>query len=130
LPQHPLLIVEDDALIAMYLEEVLNGSDYRVVGVAESAEDALRLADAHRPALALVDVSLKGPVQGDAVVRSLRDRHGVVSVLTTGHADGEVRSALSECGAAALIVKPYTREQLLAVLVQAAAGVGRPGRPA
>ena len=48
-----ILIVEDEALIAANIEEVLEESGFRVAGVAGSALEALSIADEQRPRLAL-----------------------------------------------------------------------------
>src|SRR5436309_12289007 len=59
-----ILIVEDEALVASYIEEVLAESGFRVTGIAHSGPEALSLAAEHRPTLALVDVRLTGPFDG------------------------------------------------------------------
>ena len=51
-----VLIVEDDLLIADMVAEVLAGEGYGVCGIARTVEEALALADQHKPELALVDV--------------------------------------------------------------------------
>jgi hypothetical protein len=59
-----ILIVEDEALIASYIEEVLGESGFRVAGIAASGPEALSLAAETRPSLALVDIRLTGPIDG------------------------------------------------------------------
>src|SRR3546814_5413123 len=68
-----VLVVEDEALVAFYLEDTLAALGYQCCGVADSAEQALSLAAARRPALALVDVGLRGSRDGIALASDLAD---------------------------------------------------------
>ncbi len=77
-----VIIVEDEALLAVQLEDE-HDSGHSVVGVAMSAQQALRLAKAERPDLALVDVHLfDGPTGVDVAQRIAANRHTVVIFMT------------------------------------------------
>jgi CheY-like chemotaxis protein len=99
-----MLIVEDEALIALLARRILADAGYEVVGVATSEERALGLAARLSPDLALVDVRLQ-PGDGVRVARRLRDR-GCVVVFATAYSNSLAESG--EAGMAALcVVKPY-----------------------
>src|ERR1051325_5399078 len=76
-----ILIVEDEALIASYIEEVLGGSGFHVAGVAASGTEALSLAAEQRPALALVDIRLTGPIDGIELACQLRNKLEVPAIF-------------------------------------------------
>src|SRR5690348_10056533 len=57
-------IVEDDALMAQFLEETLEDAGYEVVGMAATADDAVSLIGWQRPDLALLDIRLRGRRNG------------------------------------------------------------------
>ena len=57
-PLKRVLIVEDDVMIADLLEEIIASHGFEVCGIASTTSKALRLADKHRPELAIVDVFL------------------------------------------------------------------------
>jgi two-component system, response regulator PdtaR len=58
--QPSVLVVEDDFLIAAYLEGALAEDGWRVLGPAASVAQALTLLEAETPAVAVLDVSLNG----------------------------------------------------------------------
>jgi DNA-binding NarL/FixJ family response regulator len=71
-----VLIVEDDALVAMSIREVLSLIGVEVVGVAASVNDALCLAQNTHPDLAIFDVQLAGKrdgIEGAALLREIVD---------------------------------------------------------
>ena len=78
-----VLIVEDEALVGLVLETALRLAGHRVLGPAFTADEALRLVDAERPELALVDINLQGDRDGVASARALRDRHGTACLFLT-----------------------------------------------
>src|SRR3546814_12560374 len=85
-----VLIVEDEALVALFLEDTLDTLGYRCCGVADNAEEAVSLAQARRPALALVDVGLRGDRDGIALAADLTEL-GIAVVFLTGASDLETR---------------------------------------
>lgn len=102
-----VLIVEDDAFTRMLLQGQLQSLGYEVCGVAESVTQALEIARAKRPQVALLDLDLgRGPTGIDLAygLRDIDSRIGVV--LLTSYVDtrlvGSSRSAPQGCG---LIVK-------------------------
>src|SRR3546814_18717910 len=77
-----VLIVEDEALVALFLEDTLDTLGYRCCGVADNAEEAVSLAQARRPALALVDVGLRGDRDGIALAADLTELGLAVFIFT------------------------------------------------
>src|SRR5579883_2075903 len=79
-----ILVVEDDALVATYIREVLEESGFVVTGTASTGAEALALAAATRPRLALVDINLAGPLDGIDVARQLIAHHSVPAIFLSG----------------------------------------------
>ena len=122
-----VLIVEDEILIALDVEGALVAAGYEVCGVAGSQADALAMADATHPDLAVVDVSL-GPGDGRVVARELFARHSTQVLFATGQCD-EIRG-LARSGAVACLPKPYRADDVPRAL-QAVSRIRRghpPGR--
>ena len=120
-----VLIVEDDVLIALDVQDALIAAGYEVCGIAESQAVALALAEAKRPDLAVVDISL-GPGDGRVVARELFTRHHTEVLFATGQCN-EVRG-LARTGAVACLPKPYEADDVPHAL-QAVSKI-RAGRPA
>ena len=100
-----VLIVEDEAVLAMQLEMLVEDRGHVVVGTAYSASEAIALARATRPDLAFVDLQLQGRSSGIDVARAIRDMEGVTIVFVTANA-----AALADDfeGGAAVIAKPFS----------------------
>src|SRR5215472_13467898 len=84
-----ILIVEDEALVASYIREVLEESGFTIAGIASSGPEAMSLAMASPPDLALVDIKLAGPMDGIEVAELMRTRFNTYSIFLSGMADPE-----------------------------------------
>lgn len=79
-----ILIVEDEALVAMLVEDALTDHGHVVLGIADTQATALALADAALPDLALCDVRLAEGDCGMAVALALAER-GVPCLFLSGN---------------------------------------------
>ncbi|MFC5567779.1 response regulator [Rubellimicrobium aerolatum] len=89
-----MLIVEDEALVALELEAMLAMAGHEPVGSADDLPSALREAEAGRPDLALVDVRLGAGGSGIEVAAALRARDLPV-LFATGNCPAEAGRALA-----------------------------------
>jgi two-component system, response regulator PdtaR len=121
-----ILIVEDEALIASYIREVLEESRFVVAGVASTGVEALTLADACRPDLALVDIRLAGPMDGIEVARLMRSRFNVRSIFLTAVADPETTARARDAAPLGLLEKPFRPSQVFNALQLALSRIGVP----
>lgn len=99
-----VLIVEDEALLALELSDVLADHGMMPVGPAADLKSALHLASAEKPNLALVDVHLGDGPTGIEVARRLRDM-AIPAVFVTANVK---RLPPDLAGAIGVIEKPYT----------------------
>lgn len=106
-----VLIVDDDERVCSALERSLG--KHRTVYVTHEGDEALRIARAKRPDLALVDLQL-GTESGIDVVGALRKRHPDLKiVLMTGYGSIDATVAAMRAGADDVIAKPFTTPELL-----------------
>jgi two-component system, response regulator PdtaR len=82
-----ILIVEDERITAEDLEEVLKDLGYQVSAVVSSGEEAIREGERNQPDLVLMDIRIKGDMDGAETARILRERFDVPVVYLTAHAD-------------------------------------------
>jgi two-component system, response regulator PdtaR len=114
--QSPILVVEDDFLVAMQVEAALTEAGYALSGTAASGEEALSIAAAARPALVLMDIRLAGKMDGvDAALALFRD-HGIRCIFATAHHDLEVRRRAAPAQPLGWLQKPYTMPAMLAAI--------------
>ena len=122
-PQAParILVVEDDFLVAADVESALFDAGFDVVGVAETADSAVALATAQKPALVLMDIRLASGGDGiDAAIRIYRD-HGIRSLFASAHSDVLARNRAEPARPLGWLQKPYTMDRLVDAVKQALA---------
>jgi two-component system, response regulator PdtaR len=108
-----VLIVEDEFFVALDLETTLQGAGFEVVGVASNAVDAVRLAEAHNPAVIVMDVRLVGERDGIDAAIEIFERFGIRSVFASAHHDPGTMARATRANAAGWLAKPYSSESLL-----------------
>ena len=111
-----VLVIEDEDLIAMFIEDVLTGMGHEVGAIAARMEDALRAAETGSFDIAIVDLNLEG-VPSYPVAEVLQAR-GIPFVFATGY--GAAGLDARYVGALTL-QKPFTEADLHAVMALAAA---------
>jgi DNA-binding response OmpR family regulator len=106
-----VLVADDDPDIRMLVRLRLERSGYTVVSAADGAE-ALELALANNPDVAILDVSMPN-LNGFEVTRALRDRFvtSPVILLTARAMESDVHEG-GDAGAAAYITKPFSPQEL------------------
>src|ERR1041384_5536840 len=72
-----ILVVEDEAVVAADLQQRLTALGYEVTGTAASGREALRLAEAQPPDLALMDIKLEGELDGIQAASRLAEQFQV-----------------------------------------------------
>lgn len=107
-----ILIVEDEAIIAMELRETLTHLGYTVVDNVLRGEDAVRAAGRLRPDVVLMDIHLKGPMDGIEAADRIARRYDIPVIYTTAHSDRETLSRAIRSQPYGYIIKPYTERDL------------------
>jgi DNA-binding NarL/FixJ family response regulator len=110
-----ILVVEDEAAQARVLKATLATFGYQNVTVSLSAEEALAFAEQHRPVLAMVDIGLRGAVDGVEVSRRLRALD-VRVIFVTGSADHANLERAMCTGPCAYLLKPVRSPELRAAV--------------
>jgi len=83
--RNSVLIVEDEFLLATEMRSALNQAGFEVLPLTSSAEEAIKLARAHYPAIALVDIELLGGESGIELASKLRMELNIPSIFVSGH---------------------------------------------
>jgi len=101
-----VLIVEDEVLIAMYLEALVVGFGHQVCAVAASASEAIENAAVHAPHVALMDIRLGGGTSGIDAAHEIYLRHGLRCIFLSGKLDNKTRRAIDHCKPIDFVEKP------------------------
>ncbi len=107
-----VLIVEDEALVAINLETMLEDLGAEVCGTAASGADAVHQARRLRPELAVVDIRLKDGETGVEAARTMADELGVAIVFASAHSDPRIVAEMAKVPGAGRLTKPYDAAQL------------------
>ncbi len=111
-PAARILIVEDEAVVAMDIRAQLEGLGYDVVGTAASAARGIELARVKAPDLILMDIQLAGERSGIEAADEIRHALNVPVVFLTAFADSVTLSKAKEVSPYGYIVKPFDEQDL------------------
>lgn len=129
-----ILVVEDERIIALNLKESLESLGYSVVGIAASGKKAVEKATELHPDLVLMDIRLKGNMDGIQAAEQIWQRLTIPVIYVTGHSDRGTLERAKVTAPFGYILKPikerelaiaietalrrYEREQLLTAILQ------------
>ncbi len=113
-----VLIIEDEAIIAMDLEGIVSAIGHSITGIARTAARAVQLGKAERPDLVLADIHLADSSSGIDAVNELLKHFGKLPVIfITAYPERLLTGERPE--PAFLITKPYDEEQVRSAISQA-----------
>ena len=102
-----VLIVEDETLIAEEIRERLIRRGVNVVDVVDTGERAIRAASLHKPALILMDIRLKGPLDGIQAADAIHESEPAPVVFLTAHSDQETLRRAKGTDPFGYVLKPF-----------------------
>ena len=111
-----VLIVEDEAVVALDVRHRLTRLGYVVAGIVDSGEDAVRKVEELDPDLALMDIMLAGPMDGVEAAAIIRERFGTPVVFLTAHSDRATLRRAGEVGPYGYLIKPFEEPELQSAL--------------
>ncbi|HLH43013.1 MAG TPA: response regulator [Bryobacteraceae bacterium] len=114
-----ILIVEDDGIVAEDISESLRRLGYEHTAVAHAAEAALCAALDMKPDLVLMDVKLKGGLDGIQTAERIRKRLRVPIVYLTANADPETLQRAKLTEPFGYLLKPYNAQELQSTIEMA-----------
>ncbi|AAM32650.1 transcriptional regulator [Methanosarcina mazei Go1] len=107
-----ILIVEDEHIVAMGIKRMLKSLGYTVTGVASSGKDAISKAESTFPDLILMDIMLKGELDGVEAAKEIKERFDVPIVYLTAYSDSNILERVKKTGPSGYIVKPFDEKDL------------------
>ena len=114
-----ILIVEDEAITAMDLQNRLKELDYDAPAIAASGEGAIKRVEEIEPDLVLMDILLKGDMDGIEAAEQIRDRFDIPVVYVTAYLDEERLEKTKASEPYGYITKPFGDKDLRPVIEMA-----------
>ncbi len=111
-----ILIVEDEGILAIELESYLSLCGYNVVGIAASGERALELADHKMPDLILMDIKLRGKLDGIDTAVMIKEKYDVAILFLTAHVDEATIDRASNVNPVGFIRKPVQSRDICPII--------------
>jgi PAS domain S-box-containing protein len=107
-----VLIVEDEEIVAADLASKLGQLGYEVVGSAAEANEAVEMACSMKPHVVLMDIRLKGPVDGIEAAEAIRVQIDVPLIYLTAYSDAATLARAKLSGPFGYILKPFEERDL------------------
>ncbi len=111
-----ILIVEDDGSVAGSIKNMLEDKGYVVPAIVSSGEESIEKVEETEPALVLMDLSLKGEMDGIEAAEHIRARFSTPVIFLTAYADEERLERAKLVMPYGYILKPFeTRNLIIAI---------------
>ena len=114
--QPQILIVEDEAIVALDIQQRLVAHGYAVVGTAATGARAIELAEQHRPDLVLMDIRLQGPMDGITAAEEIRNRFHRPVVFLTAFSEEATLQRAKLVEPFGYILKPFEDRELKTII--------------
>ncbi len=105
-----ILVAEDEALIRMDLVEMLRDAGYEVIAAASNGQEAIELAQLHKPDLAILDVKMP-------ILDGISAAEKIIAIapvlMLTAFSQRELVDRARDAGVMAYVVKPFTISDLV-----------------
>jgi len=121
-----ILIVEDDALIALFIKEAVERLGHTLLAVFDRAEDVLASLQEQRPDVVLMDIEIKGNVDGIQCAKALQIKHDIPSIFVTSHQQSEVIQEAMDVKPLGFLIKPIQESHIEASLALAQIALQEP----
>ncbi len=107
-----ILVVEDEMIIALLIERMINNLGHEVVDKVSSGEDAIAAALEHEPDLILMDIRLKGDLDGIEAMGRIQENKNIPVIYISGNTDSVHQEKIEETEYLEFLSKPITLSDL------------------
>jgi signal transduction histidine kinase len=107
-----VLVVEDEVIVAQDIAGRLKKLGYTVTATVASGEEAIEKATENRPDIVLMDIVIKGDMDGVAAAQQIRTKINVPTVFLTAYADEKTLERAKITNPFGYIIKPFQQQDL------------------
>lgn len=102
-----ILVVEDESIVAKDIQVCLRKLGYEVVGMCSTGESAIEMAKDKEPDLVMMDIMLKGEMNGIQAAGTIRDHSDIPIIFLTAYTDRDTVDKAKETEPYGYIIKPF-----------------------
>ena len=114
-----ILIVEDEGIPALELKQQLEGMGCKVVGTATTGISAVQTASETRPDAVLMDIKLKGDMDGIEAARMIQENMDIPVIYLTAYSDEGTLERARQTRLYWILQKPYFFDAIRSILEEA-----------
>ncbi len=107
-----ILVVEDESIVAMDIKHRLETMNYTVPAVVSSGEEAIEKSGETLPDLILMDIVLRGEIDGIEAAQIIKDIYNIPVVYLTAYSDEKTLKRAKITGPFGYIIKPFEDREL------------------
>lgn len=107
-----VLVFEDESIVSKDIQHSLKKLGYNVVGASPTGELALELVKSTNPDIVLMDIMLKGDIDGVEVAKMIKEKYSVPIIFITAYADEATLSKAKISEPSGYIIKPFKEVDL------------------
>jgi len=111
-----ILIVEDESIVAMDISYQLQEMGYQICAIADNGKDALDFAEHYRPTLVLMDIIIKGDMDGIETARHISHRYHIPVIFLTAYSDPHTVERAAQTAPYGYLTKPFQGNELRAAI--------------
>lgn len=110
--QPRILIIEDEAIVALDIQDRLKDLGYAVAGMGERGDEALELVASTSPDLVLMDIRLKGDTDGITAAAAIRERWGIPVIYLTAFSEDSTLQRAKVTEPFGYVIKPFEDREI------------------
>ncbi len=107
-----ILIVEDESITGESIRQMVEEFGYHAIGPIASGKDAIASAMAHHPDLILMDILLKGPINGIQAAETIRSHSRCPIIYITANSDRLKTESVKATEPFGSVLKPIDKQEL------------------
>jgi DNA-binding response OmpR family regulator len=108
-----ILIVEDEAIVAMENKMNLNKAGHQIIAIVSTGEAAISAFSENIPDLMLMDIKLRSEVDGIQVMEIIRQSSSVPVLFLTGNSDSKTRERIGNIANSSFLLKPTLTKDIV-----------------
>lgn len=107
-----IIVVEDEAIVAMATKMMLRNLSHEIITVIAIAEQAIKEIIENDVDLILMDIKLKGEIDGIQAAEEIRKIKNIPILFVTGNSDAKTKLRISNISNVSILQKPVMLEEL------------------
>ncbi|AEH60474.1 response regulator receiver protein [Methanosalsum zhilinae DSM 4017] len=110
--RNKIIVAEDENIIGLRIKDKLEKMGYTVTAIVSSGEEAVSKTYSTMPDLILMDIRLKGQIDGVEAASQIRDKFDIPVIYLTAYSDEEILERAKKTEPYGYILKPFTENDL------------------